>query len=343
MHKLLIRANIHKLPDHFEHMYDNTNDELIDKINEYKSEGMINAKYNILLESIAKFINKYDLDVSIIKKSTLDVINNYHRIRSLNKPCFSKPEEISDKTGYKNKANDEINDYESEISDNEHETSDYESEISDNEHKISEISSDKNNNTNTKKKPIITDQEHENDLRIILKQAIKTNNRELMISTMSLLKKFDENKLTTAAITNATAAIINTETSKWLKPLKCTINTENNKKLCNQSFNDAIAASKTTGDKKHRLTKIEKHLNEFNFDNITYPPSTNDYEMFKNNNPLIKLTIFKETSNEKELVFKYNDRNKNDRAAKLYLIHLNSDHYVYVTEFMSVSTYVKCN
>ena len=90
-----------------------------------------------------------------------------------------------------------------------------------------------------------------------------------MISAMSLFKKFDENKLTTAAITNTTAAITNTETSKWLKPLKCTINPENNKKLCSQSFKDAIAASKTTDDKKHRLTKIEKHLNEFNFDNIT--------------------------------------------------------------------------
>ena len=65
--------------------------------------------------------------------------------------------------------------------------------------------------------------------------------------------------------------------------------------------------------------------------------------MFENNNPLIKLTIFKETSNEKELVFKYNDRNKNDRATKLYLIHLSSDHYVYVTKFMSISKYVKFN
>ena len=65
--------------------------------------------------------------------------------------------------------------------------------------------------------------------------------------------------------------------------------------------------------------------------------------MFENNNPLIKLTIFKETSNEKELVFKYNDRNKNDRATKLYLIHLNNDHYVYVTKFMSISKYVKFN
>ena len=330
-HKLLIRANIHKLPDYYEHMYDSTEDELIDELNEYKREGMINAKYYDLLESVAKFININDLDISIVKKSTLNLINNYHKIRSLNKICFSKLEEISNKKVYESKTDNEISDNDSEISDDEHEISDNESEISYDEHEI--------NNINTSKKPIITDKEHENDLRIILKQAIKNNDRELMISAMSLLKKFDENKSTTTAMIdtttttiNNTAPTTNTETPYWLRPLKCTINPENNKKLCNQSFKYAIAASKTTGDKKFRLTKIEKHLNEFNFKNITYPPSINDYEMFKNNNPLIKLIIFKETKNEKELVFKYNDINKNDRPTKQFLIHLNSDHYDYVTK-----------
>ena len=160
-----------------------------------------------------------------------------------------------------------------------------------------------------------------------------------MISAMSLLKRFHENKSTAAAVIdttvttiNNTAPTTNTETPNWLRPLKCTINPENNKKLCNQSFKYAIAASKTTGDKKFRLTKIEKHLNEFNFKNITYPPSTNDYEMFENNNPLVKLIIFKETKNEKKLVFTHNDINENDRPTKLFLIHLNSDHFVYVTK-----------
>ena len=72
----------------------------------------------------------------------------------------------------------------------------YDSERSD-EHEI---------NTSTNKKPIITDKEYENDLRIILKQAIKNSDRELMITTMELLKKFDENKSNTstaALITNA--------------------------------------------------------------------------------------------------------------------------------------------
>ena len=47
-------------------------------------------------------------------------------------------------------------------------------------------------NTSTNKKPIITDKEYENDLRIILKQAIKNKDRQLMITTMELLKTFDQ-------------------------------------------------------------------------------------------------------------------------------------------------------
>ena len=112
-------------------------------------------------------------------------------------------------------------------------------------------------NTSTNKKPIIADKEHENDLRIILKEAIINSDRELMITTMELLKKFDENKSNTSAIA---APITNIKTHSWLIPLKCTVNPENNKKLNNQLFKCAIAASETTGDKKFRLTNIEKHL-----------------------------------------------------------------------------------
>ena len=192
---------------------------------------------------------------------------------------------------------------------------------------------------NISKKVIITDEEHENDLQIILKSAIKSNDRELMICAMNLLKKFDENKTNTVATTSIRT---NTKTPKWLITLKCTVNPENNKKLNNQSFKYAIATSKTSGNKKFRLTKIEKHLNEFNFENITYPPNINDYETFENNNLSIKIIIFKETNNEKELYFKYNDINKNNRPNKLFLIHLNSEHYVYVTKpMLLLSKYVK--
>ena len=140
--KLLIKANIHELSKYFEHMYDDTDDELNDIINTYKKDGIINGKYYSLLESVGKFINKYDIDVSIVKKSTLDLINSYYKIKSLNKACFREPEcEMND-----NEMNYESND----------ETDESNKDIS----------------NNTSKTPIITNEEHKNDLRIILKQAI---------------------------------------------------------------------------------------------------------------------------------------------------------------------------
>ena len=157
-HKLLIKANMNKLPKYFEHMYDSADDELKDELTTYKKEGIINGKYYDLLESVAKFINKYDLDASIPKNSTLSLINKYDRIKSLNKANFSEPEE----TNAVNRANEtsEINYSEqNEWSDQSDYETGYESEHSD-EHEI---------NTSTSKKPIITDKEPENDLRIILK------------------------------------------------------------------------------------------------------------------------------------------------------------------------------
>ena len=129
---------------------------------------------------------------------------------------------------------------------------------------------------------------------------------------MELLKKFNENKSSTSNANTAAPPITNTKTPNWLIPLKCTVNPENNKKLNGQSHKYAIAASETTGDKKFRLTNIEKHLKKFNFNKITYPPNTSDYKTFENNNTSIKLIILKESSKEKRLCMKYNNIDKND-------------------------------
>ena len=96
-HKLLIKANKHKIPKYFEDLYDDTTDELNRKLNEYKKSGLVGIKYYNLLDSVGKFINKHDIDISAIKKSTIDKINNHCRLNVLNKARFSELEdEISD-------------------------------------------------------------------------------------------------------------------------------------------------------------------------------------------------------------------------------------------------------
>ena len=108
------------------------------------------------------------------------------------------------------------------------------------------------------------------------------------------------------------------KTPEWIKINTCTINLGNNKKLGNKSFKYAIAASKTSGKNRHRLKNIERFINDFVLKDIDYPLEKKDYEKFENNNPSIKLTIFKTTENEKELLIHYNQVKNNDRENKIY-------------------------
>ena len=66
-----------------------------------------------------------------------------------------------------------------------------------------------------------------------------------------------------------------------------------------------------------------------------------DYETFENHNPSIKLTIFKTTENEKELLVHHNQVKNNDRENKIDLPLLGNNHYIYVTKIKSLIKYVK--
>ena len=84
-HKLLIKEIKHKIPNYFEDFYDDTTDELNHKLNEHEKSSLLDIKYYSLSDSVGKFINKYDIDICTIKKSTVDKINDHCRLSVLNK------------------------------------------------------------------------------------------------------------------------------------------------------------------------------------------------------------------------------------------------------------------
>ena len=89
--------------------------------------------------------------------------------------------------------------------------------------------------------------------------TLLTTNQENNINTVTN-KENSINKVTTYF-----------KTPEWIKVNTCTINPENNKKLGNESFKYAIAASKTSGKNRSRLTNIEKFINNLVFKDIDYP------------------------------------------------------------------------
>ena len=293
-HKLLNNTNKHKIPKYFQDFYDDTNDELNDKLNDYEANNLLHIKYYNLLDSVGKFINKYDIDISIIKKSKIDKINDHCRLDALKKVCLSEPE-------------DEIND-------------ENEDEIDDTDNNNNNEKNIKNNEEDHKTKEIIIDNKNivsdiMDDLRIVLKKAIISNNEEIM-STIKLMNTLlttnQENNINT--VTNQENNIntvtnqennINTvityfKTPEWIKVNRCTINPEN-KKLGNKSFKCAIAASKTSGKNRYRLKNIEKFINDF---------------------------VFKDIKN-------------NDRENKIDLLLLGNNHYIYVTKLNLLTKYIK--
>ena len=91
-HKQLIKTNKDKIPKHFLDSIDDDGNsygyyaDTIKKLdtNAYKGD-LLRTKYLNLLNNVRKFINRYDIDISCIKKSKIDKINEECRLNVLKK------------------------------------------------------------------------------------------------------------------------------------------------------------------------------------------------------------------------------------------------------------------
>ena len=226
-YKQLIKFNRDKIPKIYlsDDFFDNTIKNL--NKNVYKGDLLISKYYNEL-ESVGKFINKYNIDISCIKKSTINKINDHHRLKTLNKLCFKESEdetdddndETNDDNDETDDNNDETNDDNDETDDGNDETNDGNDETNDNNDESNDNydETDDNNNNNNNEKDIknntgdhktkerIIDNKNignniMDDLHNVLKKAIISNNEELMNNTIKLMNTLlttnQENKINT--------------------------------------------------------------------------------------------------------------------------------------------------
>ena len=82
------------------------------------------------------------------------------------------------------------------------------------------------------------------------------------------------------------------ETSICIKSKKAVLNPKSND---NKSFQYSITLSlyhKEIGNNFNRITKIKPYVNNFNWKNINFTPTNQDYKNFETNNENISLNIY---------------------------------------------------
>ena len=299
----LIEENVNKIPKYYENTTDIMEKEL--EVKDYKS--LIFEKYYNLLDEVGKYINKYEINIANVKNSIIDNIDKYHRLHSLHKPCFSKPE-------------DEL----IENNDNSNE-----------------------NNDNSDKKNVKMSQtnfdESMKNLNNALKHATETKDNKLINNLTKTISDLSKNCKNNTIKTNNKTTDIFIKAPKWLENLKCSINPKFTKNSDFNSFEYALAISETSNPNRNRLKNIEPNLETFNFDNINYPPNKEDYKKFEENNELIQLSVYKLTDTEDGLYMYYHNTDNNNRNKKVTIILLKNDYYIYLTRLYLLTKYIRCD
>ena len=122
------------------------------------------------------------------------------------------------------------------------------------------------------------------------------------------------------------------ETPKCIKFKKAILNPKSND---NKSFQYSITLSlyyKEIGNNFIRIAKIKPYANNFNWDNINYPRTNQDYKNFEINIDNSSLNIY-QLENEKLSQFYESNY---DRQKEINLLLLKNMHYVCIENLKSV-------
>ena len=89
------------------------------------------------------------------------------------------------------------------------------------------------------------------------------------------------------------------EISDQIKNKKCTINPQNKDNKCFQYSITIYLYHKEIKCHPERISKIKPFINNFNWENINFPPQEQDYQQFEMNNKSIALNILQVDNQEK--------------------------------------------
>ena len=158
------------------------------------------------------------------------------------------------------------------------------------------------------------------------KAFLTINNKELLIRDI----------LNQSMINNILKQPITNDLKEWLKPKKAILNPLN--KDDNKSFQYSITLSlhhKDIGSNPCRIKNMESFINNFNWENINFPPQEHDYQQLETNNNSIALNILT-TDSQQKIIHLYKSKYNKTRENKVILLQLQNNHYTSVKKLNSL-------
>ena len=103
----------------------------------------------------------------------------------------------------------------------------------------------------------------------------------------------------------------------------------------NKSFQYSITLSlyyKEIDNNFNRITKIKPYINNFNWNNINFPPAKQDYKNFEINNFEIALNIYRVNNEKLSQLY----RSNYNRTKEVNLLLIENKHYVCIKSLKSL-------
>ena len=126
------------------------------------------------------------------------------------------------------------------------------------------------------------------------------------------------------------------ETPDWIKNKKCSINPQNKDNKCFQYSVTLSLYHKQIRRNIFRVSKIKPFIDNINWENINFPPQTQDYQQLKMNNKSFSLNILR--VNEQKISHLYKSEFNNTRENQVILLMISDNecnspekqHYLFV-------------